>query len=120
MPINPQQALPAVRLAIGAGAYAFPDLTGKIFGFDMKDNHEAVFMGRLFGVRDLVLGIGVLSSSGEAQAHWWRLGIFCDIADAAAGLMGVKAGAPKRGHILATVTALGAAGLGVAALKSAE
>jgi hypothetical protein len=114
--ITPQQALPAIRLAIGAGAYAFPDLTGTIFGFNIKGNHEAVFMGRLFGVRDVALGVGVLAAKGDDKRLWWQLGILCDVADAAAGILGLKAGAPKRGNIMATATALSAVGIGIAAL----
>ncbi|MDQ6605630.1 MAG: hypothetical protein M3Z06_03690 [Actinomycetota bacterium] len=114
--ITPQQALPALRLAIGAGAFAFPDLTGTIFGFNIKDNHEAVYMGRLFGARDVALGVGVLAAKGDGKRLWWQLGILCDAADAAAGILGLKAGAPKRGHIMATATALSAVGIGIAAL----
>ena len=116
--IKPTTALPAVRLAIGAGAYAFPEVTGKVFGFNMADNHEAVFMGRLFGIRDVVLGAGVLASSGDARALWWRLGILSDVADAGAGYLGLKAGGPKRGMIMATATAVSAVGLGIAAARS--
>jgi hypothetical protein len=117
---TPQQALPAVRLAIGTGAYVLPELTGTIFGFDnLKENHEAVLMGRLFGIRDVALGLGVLSSKGESRALWWRLGIMCDVADAAAGIIGIKAGAPRRGHVLATITALGAVAIGLSGLSSA-
>jgi hypothetical protein len=115
--INPK-ALPAVRLAIGAGAWALPDVTGKVFGFAMQDNHEAVYMGRLFGVRDLVLGVGILATQGEAQALWWRLGILCDVADTAAGIMGYKAGGPKRGMLMATATAASAVYLGIAGARS--
>lgn len=116
--INPTTALPAARLAIGAGAYAFPDLTGKVFGLDMADNHSAVFMGRLFAVRDIVLGVGALASTGEARALWWRLGILADAADATAGYLGLKAGAPKLGMIMSTAAALSAIGMGLAAARS--
>lgn len=117
--INPSTALPAARLAIGAGAYAFPDLTGKVFGLNMTGNHEAVFMGRLFAVRDIVLGLGALTSTGEARALWWRLGILTDAADAATGYLGLKAGGPKRGMIMSTIAAVSAVGMGVAAARSA-
>jgi hypothetical protein len=115
-PITPQQALPALRLAIGAGAYAFPDLTGKIFGFQIQGNHEAVFMGRLFGARDIALGLGVIAAQDDGKRLWWQLGVLCDAADAVAGIMGIRAGAPKRGNIMATATALSAVGIGVAVL----
>ncbi len=114
--ITPQKALPALRLAIGAGAYAFPDLTGTIFGFNIKNNHEAVFMGRLFGARDIALGVGVMAANEDGKRLWWQLGVLCDAADAAAGIMGLRAGAPKRGNIMATATAISAVGIGIAAL----
>ena len=112
---NPTTVLPALRIAIGAGAYAFPELTGKVFGFKMTDNQETMYMGRLFGIRDVVLGAGVIASSGEARKLWWRLGILADLADAGAGYLGLKGGGPKRAMIMSTVTALTAVGLGVAA-----
>ena len=118
--LNPTTTLPAVRLAIGAGAYAFPELTGKVFGFDMTENQETVFMGRLFGVRDLVLGLGAISSSGEGKALWWKLGILCDAADAGAGILGLRAGGPKRAMIMSTLTALSAVALGVAASQNVQ
>ena len=115
---NPTTTLPALRIAIGAGAWAFPGLTGKLFGFKGMDDPETTYMGRLFGVRDVVLGAGVLASSGDAKKLWWRLGILADAADAAASYQGLKAGGPKRGMIMATGTALLAVGLGVAAAGS--
>jgi hypothetical protein len=115
---NPTTVLPALRIAVGAGAWAFPALTGKVFGFNSMDNPETVYMGRLFGVRDVVLGAGVLASSGEAKKLWWRLGILADLADATASYKGLKDGGPKRGMVMATATALFAVGLGVAAAGS--
>jgi hypothetical protein len=115
---NPTTVLPALRIAIGAGAYAFPELTGKVFGFKMTDNQETMYMGRLFGIRDVVLGAGVIASSGDARKLWWRLGILADLADAGAGYLGLKGGGPKRAMIMSTVTALTAVGLGVAAAGS--
>jgi hypothetical protein len=116
--LNPTTSLPLLRIAAGAGAYAFPDLTGKVLGLKLKDNHDAVFLGRLFGARDVLLGLGTLASTGEAKKLWWRLGIIADVADAGAGILGVRAGAPKRGHIMSTAAALGAVGLGISALGS--
>jgi hypothetical protein len=111
--INPSQVLPGLRLAIGGGMWAFPELTGKAFGAKLAGNHEALFLGRLFGIRDVALGIGQIANSG---GMWWQLGVVCDIADAAAAVMSVKAGGPKVTGILAGATAVAAAGLGIAAL----
>jgi hypothetical protein len=116
--MNPKQALPALRLAIGAGAFAAPTLTGKAFGLNTKDNHEATFLGRLFGIRDVALGIGQTVASGESSALWWQLGVVCDLGDAVAAYKMMKAGGPKLASVLAGVTALTAAGLGVAAISA--
>jgi hypothetical protein len=113
--ISPSQALPGIRLAIGGGMWAFPELTGKAFGANLKGNHEALFLGRLFGIRDVALGIGQLANSG---GMWWQLGVVCDLADAAAAVISIKAGGPKVTGVLAGLTAISAAGLGVAALMS--
>jgi hypothetical protein len=116
--MNPKQALPALRLAIGAGAFAAPVLTGKAFGLNAKDNHEAIYLARLFGIRDVALGIGQTVTSGEASALWWQLGVVCDLGDAIAAVKMFKTGGPKLASVLAGGTALVAAGLGVAAITS--
>jgi hypothetical protein len=113
--MNPKQQLPALRIAIGGGAFGAPELTGKIFGLNTTDNHDAVFLGRLFGVRDVALGIGQLVG-GDGGSLWWQLGVVCDLADAAAAVMMLKAGGPKRASVMAAATAISAAALGVVAL----
>jgi hypothetical protein len=120
MPLNPSSTLPALRLAIGAGAWAAPGLTGKVFGFKNIDtNHEALFMARLFGVRDVALGAGALAAKADAGKLWWQLGIVCDLADAAAGVISLRSGGPKVPAVLSTITALSAVGLGVAVVAGA-
>jgi hypothetical protein len=116
--MNPKQALPGLRIAIGLGAFAAPELTGKIFGLNTQDNYDAVFLGRLFGVRDIALGIGQTLASSEGAGLWWQLGVLCDVADAAAAVMMMKAGGPKRASLMAAVTGAAAAGLGLAALNA--
>jgi hypothetical protein len=119
--MNPTTTLPALRLAIGAGAYAAPGVTGKVFGFKNIDlNHEALFMARLFGIRDVALGVGALAAGADSRRLWWQLGVVCDLADAAAGVMSFKSGGPKVPAVLSTITALSAVGLGVAVLSSSE
>jgi hypothetical protein len=116
--MNPKQALPGLRVAIGLGAFAAPELTGKIFGLNTTDNHDAVFLGRLFGIRDVALGIGQTVASQESEALWWQLGVVCDAADAVAAVLMIKTGGPKRAGVMAAATALAATALGVAALAS--
>jgi hypothetical protein len=115
--MNPS-ALPGLRFAIGAGAWAFPRQTTKLFGLTLGGHPEAEFLGRLFGIRDIALGAGTLASSGDSQKLWWQLGIVCDLADAAAAIISIRDGGPKRAGVLSALTALSAVGMGVAALSS--
>jgi hypothetical protein len=117
--MNPKQQLPAIRIAIGGGAFAAPELTAKIFGLTRTDP-ESVFLGRLFGIRDIALGIGQLVASGEAGSLWWQLGVVCDAADAVAAVLMLKAGGPKRAGVMSAVTALNATVLGVLALTQSS
>jgi hypothetical protein len=114
------KVLPAVRFAIGSGAWALPEQTGALFGINFRDNHDTIYMGRLFGVRDFALGLGPLASTGSGRRLWWQIGIACDAFDAAAGLLWLRKGAPKRAGILVTATALAAVGMGAAALAAEE
>jgi hypothetical protein len=115
------QQLVATRTAIGVAAWLTPRLSGRLFGLDPDANPQASYLGRLFGVRDAALGIGLRSSSGAERQQWLRLGVACDLADAAAGVLAGKTGAlPKRATVLVTGTALMAAAMGIAAMRGAE
>jgi hypothetical protein len=115
--INPKH-LPLGRIAVGASTFVAPELIGSLLGFKPSEDQAGAYMARLFGVRDLALGVGTLASSGEAQALWWRLGIVCDLADAANGYLSMQRGAPKRGAIATVALALGAVGLGILGTRS--
>jgi hypothetical protein len=76
------------------------------------------YLGRLFAARDAALAFGLSTSAGRERAQWLRIGIACDLADAAAGLLaGRRRELPARATILVTGTALGAAALGIVALQ---
>ena|SRR5947207_1030487 len=111
------RSIAGVRMAIGASAWATPRLAGKAFGLDADGNPQSPYLARLFGVRDVALGVGTLTTTGESQRRWLMLGLFCDAADAAAGVLAGRGGyLPKLPTVLVTGTALVAAGLGAAAL----
>src|SRR5437588_8205056 len=115
------QRLVVTGTAIGAGAWLAPRFSGRLFGLDPDANPQASYLGRLFGVRDVALGVGLSSSSGPDRQQWLRLGIACDLADAAAGVLAGRAGElPKRATVLVTATALMAAAMGVAAMRAEE
>ena len=115
------QGLVGLRGAVGAGAWLAPRFSGRLFGLDPAANPQAPYLGRLFGARDVALAVGLSASTGSERAQWLRLGIACDLADAAAGVLaGLRGELPKRATALVTATALGAAALGVAGLQNQE
>jgi len=115
------RTLVGIRLGIGVGAWLTPRLAGRLFGLDPTANPQAPYLGRLFGARDAALAYGTLMSSGDAQQRWLSIGMACDLADAAAGVAGGRAGyLPGATTVLGTGTALAAAALGALALRDRQ
>ncbi len=77
-------ALAAMRIAAGLLAWLSPRQTARLFGMTGQSG-EAHYAWRLFGVRDIVLGIGTLRSSGAQRRAFATAGLACDVADGAAG-----------------------------------
>ncbi len=112
------KALAGVRILIGVSSWLTPRVAGRLFGLDAKSNPQSPYLARLFGVRDIALGIGALASEGDARRLWLVAGLACDGADAVAGVAGGARGyLPKFTSVLVTGTALTALGLGAAALN---
>jgi hypothetical protein len=112
------KALAGLRILIGPASWTAPRLAGRIFGLDAEGNPQAPYLARLFGVRDVALGWGILNSEGDTRRQWLLAGLACDIADAFAGLAGGRRGyLSKVTSGLVTGTALSAAALGGAALN---
>lgn len=119
--MNIDKLLIGLRSAIGVGAWAAPRLSGRLFGLDPEANPQLPYLGRLFGVRDAALAVGLATNTGQQRAQWLQIGIMCDLADAAAGVLsGRKGELPPQATVLVTATALLAAGLGVAALRDSS
>jgi hypothetical protein len=113
------KALVGLRMAVGIGSWVAPRFSGSLFGIDAGANEQAPYVARLFGARDAGLAYGALTASGEAQNHWLAVGLACDLADAAAGFAAGRGGYLGRASsVMVTVTALAAAGMGVAALQA--
>jgi hypothetical protein len=111
-------ALVGLRIAVGAASWLMPRPAGRLFGLNAKENPQAPYLARLFGVRDIALAYGALSSEGEVQRQWLTAGLACDVADSLAGVAGGRRGyLPKISSILVTATAISAAALGAIALR---
>jgi hypothetical protein len=100
------------RIAVGAGAWLAPNLSGRLFGLDPEGNPQLPYVGRLFGARDVALGAGALRSSPKQKDAWLTAALACDVADAAAGVLaGARGQLPPAAAALVTATA-GAFALG--------
>jgi Domain of unknown function (DUF4267) len=112
------RAFASLRVAIGAGSFLAPRLSGRAFGLDPDRNPQLPVMARLFGVRDLALGVGVLTTEGDARRRWLQLGLVCDAADAATGAIARRNGEIGAfAGVVLTGAALVGVGLGVHALQ---
>ena len=111
------KALAGLRIVIGVLSWVAPNLAGTLFGLDVKKNKQAPYLARLFGVRDIALGVGTLMSTGSARRTWLQMGVVCDTADAAAAGIGHHDGyLDTQTAIMVAAPAVAAVGLGAAAL----
>lgn len=109
------QALAVLRIGAGAGAWLMPKLAASIMG--LQPGTSLGLALRLFGIRDVVMGLGYLTSAPEDRNNWLRMGIIADAGDALAALAAVRAGGvPARTGIPLALTAAGA----VAAATTAQ
>lgn len=121
MPSSSQliSALAGLRGAVGVGAYAIPNVSGKLFGLDPAGNPQASYLARLFGARDIALGVGAATTTGATRRSWLQLGLLCDAMDVGASYLAGRNGTlPKHAALMTGVTAAVAVGLGAAALAS--
>lgn len=76
-----------MRIGIGGLAWANPELAARLFGFPEPDG-QARYLWRLFGVRDVMVGLGTVTARGSRRRTWASVGLACDVADGAAGALG--------------------------------
>jgi hypothetical protein len=109
------------RMLVGVAALAAP---GKAFsgaGLSARRNPQLPFVVRMFGVRDLVLGAGALSTTGGERRRWLQAALAADVADALASVAGHRAGhLPPHGAVMLGLTACAGTALGIAALTSSD
>ncbi|MGB3356075.1 MAG: DUF4267 domain-containing protein [Mycobacterium sp.] len=80
-------SLAAMRIAIGGLAWARPEVAATLFGLPRPDA-QSRYLWRLFGVRDVLIGLGTVTSTGRRHRTWAGVGLACDVADGAAGALG--------------------------------
>ena len=116
---NPGGQLAVGRIVIGIGSWAVPRLVERAFGIDAGANPAAGYPMRLFAVRDLILGLGALNTSGDERKRWLQAGLACDLADIAAAGVSAKDGSlPPGAALFGGAAAVSGAALGLLALRS--
>jgi hypothetical protein len=115
-----QTQLAVGRIVIGGGALVAPRLTGRAFGIDPAANPAASYVGRLFGVRAVLMAVQLLTVRPEERVRVLRQNVAVDLVDAVAAVAATRAGAlDRRSGAAATAAALFEAALGVRLLLTA-
>ena len=111
--------LNGTRVLVGIVSLAAPGQVFRGAGLDARDNPQLPFMIRMFGVRDLVLATGALTSSGDERRRWLRTTMVADLVDVVSTIAAHRGGyLTTRGAVMLTLPAMGAAAFGLAALAS--
>src|SRR5262249_23754047 len=107
------KALVAVRLTLGGISWFKPRVLTCTLGARDVDDPVGAWMAQMFGVRDAILGVGVLCTDGDQRRFWWKVGIACDTADLIGGIMAARH--PNKRRVLLKFTPLIGLSLGVLA-----
>ena len=95
-------AMAVGRFAGGAASRVTPSGTARFFGAAAERSPELDYVVRVCGIRAMALGLGYLSTTGDARRRWQQLALLCDISDTVAGIGDLVRGKVPRS------TALGA------------
>jgi hypothetical protein len=90
------KSLASGRIAVGLCAWLGPAVFGRALRLDRPNDGQTAFVSRLFGARDVALGVGALAARGGARRSWLLAGIACDAADAAAATLAGRTGSFSR------------------------
>lgn len=116
--MNPVIGLSLGRMAVGVVALARPDVAAKMLQLDTAANPQLPYLTRLFGSREVAIGLVTLLSRGSARRNLTAAGMLVDGADAAVAYVALRDGTVSRkAAVSMMVPALGAVGSAVAALR---
>lgn len=115
--MNPVFGLSIGRIAVGAVAVANPELAAKTLQLDSVSNPQVPYVLRLFGAREIALGLVTLFARGKAAKGVIAVGVAVDATDAAAGYFGMNDGSiTKKTAMTLMVPAVGAVASGLLGL----
>jgi len=106
------------RIGLGIALMVAPTLAGRGYMGRRAGEPAVRLVNRLFGGRDVALGVWLLSSRNDKAAFRTAVavGVACDAWDAVATLT-TKDALPKVGRVMTAMTAMGAAAAGALALR---
>ena len=106
------------RIGLGLALMTAPTLAGRGYMGRRAGEPSVRLVNRLFGGRDVALGVWLLASRQDKAAFRTAVavGVACDAWDAVATLT-TKDALPRVGRVLTAMTALGAAATGAVALR---
>lgn len=107
--------------AVGVLSWIAPDVSWRVFGLGRLDGTGAAapsarVMSRLFGVRDVALGLALRHPDPAVRRAGLQVGLVIDLVDAVASVRGLAQGAPRGSALGVTAGAALLAGLGAVAL----
>ena len=115
--MNPVNGLALGRIAVGAAALASPAFAAKMFRLDLARNPQLPYLSRMFGSREIALGLITLVAKGGSRRRLIALGMAVDGADAFAGYDAMRSGSvPQSTGVFLTAPALGAVVAGAVGL----
>lgn len=115
--MNPVIGLSLGRIAVGAIALARPEVAAKALQLDPTANPQLPFMARLFGSREIALGLVTLFTRGKGRASVVALGALVDAADVGTAYLAMKDGSVSQKSAGALIgPAAGAVVVGVSSI----
>jgi hypothetical protein len=103
------------RFGLGAASLIFPRFTARLLQMDPDANPASSFLMRLFGVRDIFLGVSPLLVSGQGRSRILAAAAGVDLTDATAAVIGgLTRQIPPRASVVAAAAALAGACLSAA------
>lgn len=108
--------LSVLRSVVGAASWTSPALSWRSFGLGLiEDDPRSMLITRLFGVRDLALGLAVQHPNPDVHRAALDVGVAVDAMDVVASLFAFRRGASRASLVLIGGGAALFVGLGLAA-----
>jgi hypothetical protein len=110
--------LAGIRLVNGTAGLVAPQLLIRRFDGDVRPSPGAIYAFRLFGIRTILLGLGLLTMKGDQLQRALQEGVVVHASDVATvALLGVRKQLPPRTAVLIGLISVVNVALAVASLE---